>query len=201
MCIHSDKDNTVKFVFDSTLLTCDKIFSHPGRNDWSTGMAPTDLVKFVESTGHEVTQIEFGKKGEATQKKEVKPAEEKGKKEGKQQKQKGGKQQQVREGQIREKRSVAEGGGSNVRLTLKLRFECCCSQEPKKKGESQKKAKKEDAANTLLALQYKKKEAFAEWYSDVIVLSEMIHYYNISGCYIHHLWIFSHTLKLQGRRM
>ncbi|GMI05150.1 hypothetical protein TrVE_jg12404 [Triparma verrucosa] len=163
MCIHSDKDNSVKFVFDSTLLTCDKIFSHPGRNDWSTGMAPVDLVKFVESTGHEVTQIEFGKKGEATQKKEVKADEEKGKKEGKQQKQKGGKQQQ----------------------------------EPKKKGESQKKAKKEDAANTLLALQYKKKEAFAEWYSDVIVLSEMIHYYNISGCYILRPWSFKVWEKIQ----
>ncbi len=43
---------------------------------------------------------------------------------------------------------------------------------------------------TLLALQWKKEENFAMWYSDVIVLSEMIAYYDISGCYILRPWSY-----------
>lgn len=43
---------------------------------------------------------------------------------------------------------------------------------------------------TLLALQWKKEENFAMWYSDVIVLSEMISYYDISGCYILRPWSY-----------
>lgn len=43
---------------------------------------------------------------------------------------------------------------------------------------------------TLLALQWKKSENFAMWYTDVIVLSEMISYYDISGCYILRPWSY-----------
>lgn len=43
---------------------------------------------------------------------------------------------------------------------------------------------------TLLALQWKKHENFPNWYSDVIVLSEMISYYDISGCYILRPWSY-----------
>lgn len=57
-----------------------------------------------------------------------------------------------------------------------------------------KKDKKPKAApkkgETLLALQWKKDENFAMWYSDVIVLSEMISYYDISGCYILRPWSY-----------
>ena len=62
-------------------------------------------------------------------------------------------------------------------------------QQPKKaaKNKDKKTAKKGD---TLLALQWKKTENFAMWYSDVIVLSEMISYYDISGCYILRPWSY-----------
>jgi prolyl-tRNA synthetase len=43
---------------------------------------------------------------------------------------------------------------------------------------------------TLLALQWKKHENFPNWYSDVIILSEMISYYNVSGCYILRPWSY-----------
>lgn len=43
---------------------------------------------------------------------------------------------------------------------------------------------------TLLALQWKKSENFANWYTDVITLSEMISYYDISGCYILRPWSY-----------
>lgn len=60
-------------------------------------------------------------------------------------------------------------------------------QQKKKNNENKKTAKKGD---TLLALQWKKDEHFANWYSDVIVLSEMISYYDISGCYILRPWSY-----------
>ena len=41
-----------------------------------------------------------------------------------------------------------------------------------------------------MALQWKKEENFPQWYSDVIVLSEMISYYDISGCYILRPWSY-----------
>jgi prolyl-tRNA synthetase len=55
-------------------------------------------------------------------------------------------------------------------------------------GQQQKKTAKK--GETLLALQWKKSENFANWYSDVIVLSEMIAYYDISGCYILRPWSY-----------
>lgn len=61
-------------------------------------------------------------------------------------------------------------------------------------GTTNKADKKPKAApkkgETLLALQWKKNENFAMWYSDVIVLSEMISYYDISGCYILRPWSY-----------
>ena len=42
----------------------------------------------------------------------------------------------------------------------------------------------------LLSVQYKKFENFSDWYSDVIIKSEMIEYYDISGCYILRPWSY-----------
>jgi hypothetical protein len=56
-----------------------------------------------------------------------------------------------------------------------------------KKTNNKKTTKK---GETLLALQWKKDENFPGWYSDVIVLSEMISYYDISGCYILRPWSY-----------
>ncbi|XP_016020562.2 bifunctional glutamate/proline--tRNA ligase isoform X2 [Rousettus aegyptiacus] len=44
---------------------------------------------------------------------------------------------------------------------------------------------------TRLGLEAKKEENLAEWYSQVITKSEMIEYYDISGCYILRPWAFS----------
>lgn len=35
-----------------------------------------------------------------------------------------------------------------------------------------------------MGVQYTKEQNFSKWYSDVITKSEMIEYYEISGCYI-----------------
>jgi len=68
-------------------------------------------------------------------------------------------------------------------------------QAPKGKKDKQQKQQPKDKktakkGDTLLALQWKKTENFAMWYSDVIVLSEMISYYDISGCYILRPWSY-----------
>uniref|UniRef100_A0A8D2LLI1 Bifunctional glutamate/proline--tRNA ligase n=1 Tax=Varanus komodoensis TaxID=61221 RepID=A0A8D2LLI1_VARKO len=44
---------------------------------------------------------------------------------------------------------------------------------------------------TRLGLEAKKEENLAEWYSQVITKSEMIEYYDVSGCYILRPWAFS----------
>ncbi|XP_031131641.1 proline--tRNA ligase, cytoplasmic-like [Ipomoea triloba] len=51
--------------------------------------------------------------------------------------------------------------------------------------------KKEVKKETGLGLTYKKDENFGEWYSEVVVTSEMIEYYDISGCYILRPWAIS----------
>jgi len=58
---------------------------------------------------------------------------------------------------------------------------------PKGPDKNKKQTKK---GETQLALKWKKEENFAMWYSDVIVLSEMISYYDISGCYILRPWSY-----------
>lgn len=61
-------------------------------------------------------------------------------------------------------------------------------QQQQKKGNQNKKSS--EKGKTLLKLQWKKSENFPQWYSDVIVLSEMISYYDISGCYILRPWSY-----------
>ncbi|KAI5349034.1 PREDICTED: proline--tRNA ligase [Prunus dulcis] len=56
-----------------------------------------------------------------------------------------------------------------------------------KSGGKKKEVKKE----TGLGLSKKKDENFGEWYSEVVVHSEMIEYYDISGCYILRPWTMS----------
>uniref|UniRef100_A0A0E0FBT4 proline--tRNA ligase n=1 Tax=Oryza meridionalis TaxID=40149 RepID=A0A0E0FBT4_9ORYZ len=48
--------------------------------------------------------------------------------------------------------------------------------------------KKEVKKETKLGMAYKKDDNFGEWYSEVVVNSEMIEYYDISGCYILRPW-------------
>ena len=58
---------------------------------------------------------------------------------------------------------------------------------PKAANKDKKQTKK---GETQLALKWSKSENFAMWYTDVIVLSEMISYYDISGCYILRPWSY-----------
>jgi prolyl-tRNA synthetase len=57
------------------------------------------------------------------------------------------------------------------------------------KKEAKVKVEKEEGKYEL-AVKAKKNENFPEWYSDTIVKSEMIEYYDISGCYILRPWSY-----------
>lgn len=61
-------------------------------------------------------------------------------------------------------------------------------QEKEKKVE--KKVEKKEEGKYELAIKAKKFEDFPEWYSDTIIKSEMIEYYDISGCYILRPWSY-----------
>lgn len=87
--------------------------------------------------------------------------------------------------------AAAAGGSEKPAAAAKPAAES--KQEPKKGGakqQAQSNKKSTKKGETLLALQWKKDENFAQWYSDVIVLSEMISYYDISGCYILRPWSY-----------
>lgn len=62
MSIVNDSEKEVRFILDAGIMDLERVFSHPGRNDFSVGMKPEDLVKYVESTGRSVELIDFDMK-------------------------------------------------------------------------------------------------------------------------------------------
>ena len=72
--------------------------------------------------------------------------------------------------------------------------------EDKKKEKKDKKEKKEENPDediSSLGIQSKKEESFSDWYSECITKSEMIDYYDISGCYILRPWSYEIWEKIQ----
>ena len=67
------------------------------------------------------------------------------------------------------------------------------NEENQKKGEEKKKTEekdeeKRDEEGTKLKLMVKKSVCLPEWYSELITKSEILEYYDISGCYIIRPW-------------
>jgi Ala-tRNA(Pro) deacylase len=48
---------SVRFAIDATLLAADTVWVHPLDNAASTGLAPADLVRFLEGLGHAVAPV------------------------------------------------------------------------------------------------------------------------------------------------
>ena len=152
LSIMNNSDKDVTLVLDEALMQKSKVHSHPLRNDASTSLLPSDLLKFLKEVGVEPAMLPFSKKGAAT------PA--------------GGEKW---EGKVPSSRPTGDKSSSKPTLPKKDK------NAPKSANVNKKQTKK---GETQLALKWKKEENFAMWYSDVIVLSEMISYYDISGCYI-----------------
>ena len=66
-----------------------------------------------------------------------------------------------------------------------------------KKKQEKKKEENPDEDISALGIQNKKEENFSDWYSECITKSEMIDYYDISGCYILRPWSFEIWEKIQ----
>ena len=172
-----EPEGEVKVIMDSGLKGFETIYSHPGRCDWSTGMSSKTLFEFIERSGHKIIWMDFGLKKSDGATSNAPPA-----------------------GKEKPKAAAAAAAPKQQKKTPKEKKPQMTKEEKEKfmieKREQQKKetaAKKQQKGgqkDTLLALQYKKEENFAMWYTDVIVLSEMISYYDISGCYILRPWSF-----------
>eukprot|EP01111_Echinosteliopsis_oligospora_P000710 TRINITY_DN1083_c0_g1_i1.p1 TRINITY_DN1083_c0_g1~~TRINITY_DN1083_c0_g1_i1.p1 ORF type:complete len:580 (+),score=222.95 TRINITY_DN1083_c0_g1_i1:83-1822(+) len=65
-----------------------------------------------------------------------------------------------------------------------------------KKVEGEKGAKKKDTS--LLGVGVAKSEDFSEWYTNTLLKSEMIEYYDISGCYILRPWAYAIWEQIQS---
>ncbi|KAK1740189.1 proline-tRNA ligase [Skeletonema marinoi] len=154
LAIMNNADKDVTLVLDEGLMSKAKVHSHPLRNDASTALVPSDLLKFITECGVEPTMIAFGKKGDAAP---------------------------LLAGKVPSSRPDGDKSSSKPKLPPKDK------NAPKAANQNKKQTKK---GETQLALKWKKEENFAMWYTDVIVLSEMISYYDISGCYILRPWSY-----------
>ena len=172
MVNNADKDITL--VLDENLLKKEAIHSHPMRNDASTVLTPAQMTEYLNKIGVEPVVVDFPQKdkdgsgGAGAEKWEGKPPA-------------------SRPPASKEAKSAAggDGGGKKAKPKIPKKEK---KDGPKVKDTTNKKQVKK--GETLLALQWKKEENFPMWYSDVIVLSEMISYYDISGCYILRPWSY-----------
>ena len=71
-------------------------------------------------------------------------------------------------------------------------------EKPDKKDKKGKKDENIDEDISSLGIQNKKEENFSDWYSECITKSEMIDYYDISGCYILRPWSYEIWEKIQS---
>lgn len=57
--IMNDKDNQVKILLDKSMMEADIVNYHPLLNTMTVSLKPCDLIKFIESTGHEVHIVDL----------------------------------------------------------------------------------------------------------------------------------------------
>ncbi|MEM1390819.1 MAG: prolyl-tRNA synthetase associated domain-containing protein [Pseudomonadota bacterium] len=55
----NDKDAKVRFILDAALMRFDRLNFHPLVNTATTAISSIDLKRFVEATGHSITEIDF----------------------------------------------------------------------------------------------------------------------------------------------
>ena len=69
---------------------------------------------------------------------------------------------------------------------------------PKTSNTNNKAPSKQKTGQTLEGMTISKSADFAGWYSELVVKSEMIEYYDISGCYILRPWAYSIWERIQS---
>ena len=158
----SEGDDRPTLALDRALLSCTTIHFHPLRNDRSVKVTPDAFLQALKALGVEPVLLDFATTVTADAAPDGADATF------------GGKAPANRPPASKQppapKPKKTEAAASDATKDK--------NKKSTKKGE------------TLLSLQWKKTENFPMWYSDVIVLSEMISYYDISGCYILRPWSY-----------
>ncbi|HPF79025.1 MAG TPA: YbaK/EbsC family protein, partial [Alphaproteobacteria bacterium] len=57
--IINDKNQQVKILLDKSMMETDIVNYHPLLNTMTIGLKPQDLIKFIESTGHEAHIVDL----------------------------------------------------------------------------------------------------------------------------------------------
>jgi len=57
--ITNDTDNKVKILLDKSMMESDLVAYHPLLNTMTVTVKPSDLIKFIESTGHEAHIVDL----------------------------------------------------------------------------------------------------------------------------------------------
>ncbi|MEM5515623.1 prolyl-tRNA synthetase associated domain-containing protein [Henriciella sp. AS95] len=55
----NDKDGKVRFIVDAALMAFETVNFHPLVNTGTTAISRQDFRKFVEATGHDLTEVDF----------------------------------------------------------------------------------------------------------------------------------------------
>lgn len=61
LALINDKKRQVRFVLDARILQCSIVNCHPLENDKTTGLAPKDLLKFLENMGYHPVIVDFAR--------------------------------------------------------------------------------------------------------------------------------------------
>ena len=57
--ITNDADNNVSIILDKSMMETEIVNYHPLLNTMTVGLKPDDLLKFIETTGHEAHIVDF----------------------------------------------------------------------------------------------------------------------------------------------
>lgn len=57
----NDTEHRVRFILDAALMSFETVNFHPLVNTATTAISRTDLRRFVEATGHPLTEVDFSK--------------------------------------------------------------------------------------------------------------------------------------------
>ena len=169
---NDNKKENITLVLDQALFQMDMIHSHALRNNASVKMTPTNLQMFLKQYCHvEPIVLDFGGIGTTTT--TTTPATTTA---------------ATPKTPATTTTTTTTATTKSTSTVSEANTTATTTTSSSSNNNNNKKSTKK--GETLLALQWKKSENFASWYTDVIVLSEMISYYDVSGCYILRPWSY-----------
>ncbi|KOB86022.1 hypothetical protein PFDG_01494 [Plasmodium falciparum Dd2] len=169
LAIKNDKENIVKLYFDEEIKNMQEVIIHPLHNYSSLYIKTQDVIKFCESFNHAPEYVQI--KEDTTSKARV------DKKEDVQEEM--AKNEELQNNNNNNKNNSNSNNNNNnnnnhIKDTI-LKGKLLSNNEVEDN-------KSKDS--NILGITSKKIENFSDWYTQVIVKSELIEYYDISGCYI-----------------